>query len=644
VKAVRKITIPEIRYRLQQYAWNRLNVICSTKYCQERKDRLFEPFIRKRFLVSENELQKIATSINTHNAEYTQDLLGKAEAVCRGEFNLLGLNRISYKHNDRIDWHRNPLSSVRTPFLSWININNRHLKDAGDLKVIWELNRHQFMILLGMAYRLSGNQKYRLEFIRQMEGWFISNCPKKGVNWLSSLEMAFRCISWIWAFHLFSGASRPFHHAFTSDLMRYMEIQGEHIEHNLSYYFSPNTHLTGEALGLLYIGLFLHSERSSRWIQIGSRILQEELERHILPDGGCMERSFWYHRYTLEIYLHYLLLCRYYKVEVPENLEGKIESMGEFLMYAMQPDGTFPLIGDDDGGCLIPLDELKGNDVRGIMSTLAALYGRGDFKYVSKEYRDHTLWMLGCDSHKGYEAIRSFTPDRESNGFKNTGFFFLRSGWSDSSNYMAFKCGPHGWLNGGHAHADLLSIHITAGKEPVIVDPGTYTYCEPWRNYFRRAENHSSITVDGAHPTEPAEPFHWKRVSHHCLIKWKPGREYDHVIGCLSGDTEWKHTREIIFYKPDVFVINDSLHGGGKHLIKLNYPLGGTEWRLERNVCIRNKHMIECLNPELIPQLEDLWISSYYGEKHLSKKLVFSGRISLPCHITTIIRLNNRNA
>ena len=42
-------------------------------------------------------------------------------------------------------------------------------------------------------------------------------------------------------------------HLFTQ-ILKYLYLHGRHLETYLSTYFSPNTHLTGEALGLYYLG------------------------------------------------------------------------------------------------------------------------------------------------------------------------------------------------------------------------------------------------------------------------------------------------------------------------------------------------------------------------------------------------------
>ena len=40
-------------------------------------------------------------------------------------------------------------------------------------------------------------------------------------------------------------------------VLKFLYLNGRHLETYLSTYFSPNTHLTGEALGLFYLGTLL---------------------------------------------------------------------------------------------------------------------------------------------------------------------------------------------------------------------------------------------------------------------------------------------------------------------------------------------------------------------------------------------------
>ena len=182
----------------------------------------------------------------------------------------------------------------------------------------------------------------------------MQNPPGIGINWFSSLEVAFRLISWIWAFHFFrnSDCLTP---EFFQKALKFIYCHGRHLEKYLSTYYSPNTHLTGEALGLYYLGTqFPFFKRAEHWQKLGEDILFAELDRQILPDGGYFEQTTWYHRYTTDFYTHFLILKTLNngksQKHLQEKLTTKIQSLFNFLMYLTRPDGTTPLIGDDDGG------------------------------------------------------------------------------------------------------------------------------------------------------------------------------------------------------------------------------------------------------------------------------------------------------
>ena len=137
------------------------------------------------------------------------------------------------------------------------------------------------------------------------------------------LELGFRSMSWIWGLHFLLGSDS---HSLIPDPRSPIPIRGSpwlvdlfvaldrqltHIEHNLSTYFSPNTHLTGEALALYVAGVALPELAAShRWRDTGRRILFEEIDRQVVADGGHAERSTHYHRYTLDFYLMALLTAR----------------------------------------------------------------------------------------------------------------------------------------------------------------------------------------------------------------------------------------------------------------------------------------------------------------------------------------------
>lgn len=51
---------------------------------------------------------------------------------------------------------------------------------VGDSKVVWDLNRHQWLVRLGQAYRLTGDERFAAGFARHIGDWTAANPP--GIN------------------------------------------------------------------------------------------------------------------------------------------------------------------------------------------------------------------------------------------------------------------------------------------------------------------------------------------------------------------------------------------------------------------------------------------------------------------------------
>ena len=446
---------------------------------------------------------------------------------------------------------------------------------AGDKKIVWELNRHQYFSTLGQAYWLTEDEHYAETFVAHLESWMDQNPPKQGINWASSLEIAFRSISWLWALYFFKDSA-----ALTSTVvlrsLKVLYLNARHLETYLSTYFSPNTHLTGEALGLFYLGLLLPEFKdAARWRETGTSILLEQLPIHVRPDGVYFEQSSYYHRYTVDFYIHFLVLSRSNSEPDPVTVTERLSSLLDHLMYITRPDGTTPFFGDDDGGRLMMLDNNPSNDFRASLSTGAALFNRPDYKFVASETAEETLWLLGAAGVNELDRMLANEPACKSKAFESGGYYVMRDGWSNNANYLLFDCGPHGQSNCGHAHADALSFELVANGRSVLVDPGTYTYTgsAELRDWFRSSQAHNTLTVDGHSSSTPAGPFSWQTIAAAETSVWIPAQRFDYVAGSHDGYLRLPqpvtHRREILFLKQDYWIIRDKVESAGEHQLDL---------------------------------------------------------------------------
>ncbi len=452
---------------------------------------------------------------------YAQRVVQRADAALGGRFHLLGYRDLSFGWP--IDWHVDPVAGVRAPRRHWSRIAYLDPRVAGDHKVVWELNRQQWLVDLGAAWWLTGDERYARGIVTILTQWMDANPPKRGVNWVSSLEVAFRAISWVWALE-FLRRSAVLNAATLARLTKYLVIHGRHLERYLSTYFSPNTHLTGEALGLFYLGTYFPELRqAARWCERGVSVLLGALPRHVGRDGVYFEQSVHYHRYTVDFYTHLWLLDQVNGGTLGVEIAPQLEALLEHVQCLTRGDGTVPLIGDEDGGRLFFLDNRPLNDLRGALATGAVLLDRPDFAFVAGLPTAELLWLGGPEANDRFAALGRTPPRDASRGFEEGGIYVLRDGWGPDANHLVIDCGPHGTMNCGHAHADALAFELALHGQPVFVDPGTLTYtANPTeRDAFRSSRVHNAATVDGVSSSEPDGPFHWRRIASARVLAWR---------------------------------------------------------------------------------------------------------------------------
>lgn len=506
-------------------------------------------------------------------------LVERAERLLAGRFDLLGLRGLDF--GDPPDWHLEPVAGKRTsPHAHWSRIDYLDASVAGDKKITWELNRQQYFAVLGRAYQHTQDARYAETFARHLDSWMDANPPKRGINWASSLEVAFRAISWLWSLQFFKTAPQLTPALYTRTL-KFLYAHARHLETNLSTYFSPNTHLTGEALGLVYLGTLLPEFRAaSRWRATGTRILLAELDRQIRPDGVYFEQSSYYQRYTTDFYLHLLALLRADGDNPARTarLEEKLQALLDHLMYITSPDGTTPLFGDDDGGRLLWLDERAPNDFRATLATGATLFRRADYKYVAREATEETLWLLGARGLADFDALDAAPPAETSRAFRDGGYYVMRDGWTSDSSYLLLDCGPHGTLGGAHAHADALALLAVAPRgRHLLVDSGTYTYTgsAAHRERFRSTAAHNTLTIDGESSSVPESAFRWRQMAHAACRTWLCRARFDLFEGEHDGYLRLaapaKHVRSVLFVKGDYWIMRDRVETAGAHDYELNF-------------------------------------------------------------------------
>ncbi len=299
------------------------------------------------------------------NSEFASQVQTISRQIVEHHFPLLGT---TLDTGLDIRWRRDYAHSRESGSAYFRRIPYLTFEAVGDHKIVWELNRHQHLVLLAQAFLFSRNPEFLNEIVAQLESWFEQNPFQRGINWASALEVGFRALSWIWVYHL-AGPEMP--DGVRRRLLTGLYRHGLHLAHNLSVYFSPNTHLLGEAVALHALGtLFPNFSESAQWRARGADVVRAQLDFQVRADGSHFEQSTYYHIYALDLFLFFYVLAGR-----PPEMRTRLEAMADYLFWLLGPARRITFFGDDDGGRLFHPYGERDRFGRATLATAGVLFG-----------------------------------------------------------------------------------------------------------------------------------------------------------------------------------------------------------------------------------------------------------------------------
>jgi len=463
----------------------------------------------------------LAARVDVDPAPY----LEAAARIAAGRLDILAVRDIEYGVAPR--WNRHPLTGFEWPLEYGPGLSLKG-GERGDIKYLWEPNRHLHLVTLAQAYRLGGDGAHAGLLLRLLDTWMAQCPPLRGPNWASAMEAALRLINWSLCWQLLGGAASPvFADAAGAALRRrWLESAYRHmlfVRRNLSLYSSANNHLIGELAGLFIAGRTWPYWRSARrWCEMARHRLARECLRQNAPDGVNREQAGAYHTFVLE-YLMLAGLCAragasgpapggLASADFPPAYWERLEAMCEFTQLLESFGPAAPAVGDSDDAAVVRLCPRESTNMRApLLAVGARLFGRADFAAGAG---DRAAWLFGTGSHAHAETPPAAAPTRPvRTDFPDGGYRAL--GIDPPARLrILFDTGPLGYTSiAAHGHADALAILLWAGTEPVLVDAGTYCYNDQpaWRAYFRGTGAHNTVRVDGLDQSEPGGSFMWLR-------------------------------------------------------------------------------------------------------------------------------------
>lgn len=429
-----------------------------------------------------------------------------AERICLHEFDLLGSGPRIIADPTRpadaagyqpIDWAVDPILGRRFPegfpHKQW---NPDMRPGLADIKWPWEIGRCQHWITLGQAYRLTGDECYAAEIVRQHADFMAANPVGIGVQFVCTMDVAIRAFNWALAFELIR-QSRWFDYDASVRAYRSLFDVGVFIEGNLeNKYEVTSNHFLSNVVGLYGVGLvFRDLAAGQRWLKQGREWLEQEMRVQVLEDGADYESSIPYHRLVAELFLGGARVAELEGEPLSTAYLASLRRMVEFLITVQRPDGLMPQVGDADDGRLHIFTDYgtwKPQDGRHLAGPAAFVL-------------DEPSWCAAGGDDGLWEAAwwGAPVPDQPVPGpVADVARLFPHAGIAVSRTRGTYllvtngRVGTNGF--GNHKHNDNLSFEFHADGVPLIVDPGSYVYTSDpeARNLFRMTGYHNTLRLD----------------------------------------------------------------------------------------------------------------------------------------------------
>ena len=533
--------------------------------------------------------------------------------------------------------------------------------DGADVKVPWELSRLQFLPVLGKAFVLTGDERYREDAKNLLVHWIDNNPAGSGINWAIAMEASLRAMSICFLLSLIAPL-RPSERAWLDKVTRSLWHHLLYIESHTEFsYLISSNHYLSNIVGLYCLAEFLDGPGMGARRRTYRQRIESEILRQVYEDGGDYEASIGYHALVTQMFTSSLLLMRACNWVPGTRFLERLRLMHRMLQSLASTTGQLPHIGDcDDGRVELLLDDLQQmlalpvaerNSLRvsNLLGLGKRLFGEGR---GSTEDAD---WY--CATRNSAMAspttLQSNSPSEDVTVFSRSGLALARSGEAE----ILFLAIPNGIFGkGSHTHNDKLSFILRLHGEEVLCDSGTgcYTRDPELRNKFRATAAHNTVVVDGAEQNAfdaGSTGLFWIGTDAEVtpMNQWRDRGEV-HLQASHSGYKRLgvMHTRTIRMARgAPAAIVEDHLGGTGKHHFELNFQLApgwtvasleklGSEIRV-RIVATEELVMVVRGPGELHVEQTASHVSMTYGCIISNYRLRVWGESPLPASITTTL-------
>ncbi|HPS55156.1 MAG TPA: alginate lyase family protein, partial [Sedimentisphaerales bacterium] len=469
-----------------------------------------------------------------------------ADKVCKHIFTRSGR---SYYLGKRVDWSAKAANINGTRNIEFSCGINRHAGGSiGDV---------------ARAYENTGQEKYAQACVDLLMSW-IDDVSLPTPEDIAALHFAWDLLSvglrleeWVDLWFLLRQSP-----AFTPDaqlaMLKAMLIHGRLLAQKESECSGNWVFMIASGLGSLGV-VFPEFKESQQWVDIAFDRIIRAYKAQIYPDGMQQELCPHYHWVSVVALKNFQDLLKHNNISEPPALAEIQEKMLEIVMYLIDPDGNLPCTNDCD---MLNMQETLTN--------------------ASKRFYRLDMQFVGSGYLSGVE------PKYDSIGLPYAGLYVTRSGWIKDAKWLIFDAGPFGTA---HTHEDALNLELFAFGKKLLVDStndiDSYAHT-PFRSYQGQTESHNTIMIDGLGQhrfdseqlCKTSAPLNNRWVSSavfdYIRSKYVYGyREMHRVESPKTVDAV--HTRDVVFIKPDYWVVRDVVEGTGMHTVETMWHITPTD-------------------------------------------------------------------
>lgn len=511
--------------------------------------------------MTRDEIHELKRLSFLYHPERIRQLLAQADLVCANTF---------------VFTRRWDMEATHQPVTFQGPICWRYL-ETGDVEWPVMLARQSYLLDVVLAYLLTEDRKYLDCFVRVVQE-FIENCPRseeENHNSWRTLDTGIRAAVWVRCLELLQPLdllSPGFLSLVRGSLKEHFDFLFQCMD---AYHLLSNWGVLANH-GAVFAGTWLVGQGSA---EVADRlpILWERLGRQIhiqvLADGVHWEQSPMYHHEVLWCYLELIHLAKQKGLALDEELLARTHAMCLATLGEAKPNHHQPMRGDSDN-----------TDVRDILTFAAFLFQDAQLRSGSYDQPDlENLWRMGAAGVRAYLALPCAQAANRGQAFAHSGNYYFRCGQGEKAAWVRFRCGP---LGSGHGHADLLHLDLSADGADILVDPGRYTYVNgPMRTGLKASSAHNTLRIDQEDFTDCCASWRFGRIAKPIKGEYFENDRYGYVSGMHLG---YAHKglfvrREVVYCKPGILVLFDSIFGVGEHQLEQNFHFGPGKVSLTAN-------------------------------------------------------------